>query len=493
MLTAKQLNYPKDKFKVYVLDDGKRDALKYLCQQHHINYISRINNDHAKAGNINHALALINSDLFAVLDADMIPTSEFLNHTVYLFENNKVAFVQTPQVYYNKDMYQRNYRSKIPNEQDFFMKDIQEGKSTLNAVLHVGTNVIFKKSYVEEVGGYPTDSITEDMALGLKLHTQGYIGEFVKEDLVYGLSAETFQTLVTQRDRWCRGNLQVIKKYPIYKYKKLTFKQKWSYYDGAIYWFTSIQKLIYLSFPLFYFIFGIQLINSNWSLISKLLFPYIICQICSIALVTGTLRSFIRFHFYDTAMSPHITISILKELFHLKTSFEVTPKDNIQKGFFQFWTVFPHILLILAIKFALDIGKIRLSFQYIDLGSYILNVFWILYNIIALIVSIKVAYHRPDLHEERMIKINKKIPAFLSYASIKIPVQIIKTDADCLIIECIEALHDYFYLNIPNISNIEVKLINQVNGICTIAVISNDPIIQEKLINLYTAHLKAFY
>ncbi len=78
MLAAKQLNYPKDKFKVYVLDDGKRDALKYLCQQHHINYISRINNDHAKAGNINHALALINSDLFAVLDADMIPTSEFL-------------------------------------------------------------------------------------------------------------------------------------------------------------------------------------------------------------------------------------------------------------------------------------------------------------------------------------------------------------------------------------------------------------------------------
>lgn len=111
-------------------------------------------------------------------------------------------------------------------------------------------------------------------------------------------------------------------------------------------------------------------------------------------------------------MSPHITISILKELFHLKTSFEVTPKDNIQKGFFQFWTVFPHILLILAIKFALDIGKIRLSFQYIDLGSYILNVFWILYNIIALIVSIKVAYHRPNLHEERMIKINKKNSSF---------------------------------------------------------------------------------
>ena len=105
-------------------------------------------------------------------------------------------------------------------------------------------------------------------------------------------------------------------------------------------------------------------------------------------------------------MSPHITISILKELFHLKTSFEVTPKDNIQKGFF------PHILLILAIKFALDIGKIRLSFQYIDLGSYILNVFWILYNIIALIVSIKVAYHRPNLHEERMIKINKKNSSF---------------------------------------------------------------------------------
>lgn len=493
MIAAKQLNYPSQKFSVYVLDDGRRESLKYLCKIHNIHYITRNDNLHAKAGNINHALSLIDSELFAVLDADMIPTRDFLSHTVYLFENNKVAFVQTPQVYYNKDMYQRNYHSNIPNEQDFFMKDIQEGKSTINAVLHVGTNVIFRKKYVDSVGGYPTDSITEDMALGLKLHSMGYIGEFVKEDLVYGLSAETFQTLVVQRDRWCRGNLQVIKKYSIYRDHGLSFLQKWSYYDGAIYWFTSIQKLIYLSFPLFYFIFGIQIINSNWILISSLIFPYIICQIFALSLITGTLSSFIRFHFYDTAMSPHITFSIIKEILHLKTHFKVTPKDNIQKSFFQFSVVFPHILLVLTIKIALDIGKLRLEFQHIDIGSYLLNLFWILYNIIALIISIKVAYHKPDYHEDRMIKIDKKINADIYYDDIKIPVLITKTDVDYLIIECKSTLPDYFLLEIPNIGFMSAKLINQTEISAIISITSKNIDIQEKLVYLYLLYLKAFY
>lgn len=493
MIAAKQIDYPTNKLTVYVLDDGHRDALKYLCKIHDIQYLTRKDNNHAKAGNINHALKIINTDLFAVLDADMIPTKNFLSHTVYLFKNKQVAFVQTPQVYYNKDMYQRNFHSNIPNEQDFFMKDIQEGKLTINSVLHVGTNVIFRKSYVESVGYYPTDSITEDMALGLKLHELGYIGEFVKENLVYGLSAETFQTLVIQRDRWCRGNLQVIKKYPIIKNKGLTFMQKWSYFDGTIYWFTSIQKLIYLSFPLFYFIFGIQIINSNWILISSLIFPYIICQIFSLSLITGSIQSFIRFHFYDTSMSPHVTASIIKEMLHLKTHFKVTPKDNVQKSFFQLQTVLPHILLVLAIKISLDIGKLRLAFQNIDIGSYLLNLFWILYNVIALIISIKVAYHQPDFHEERMIKLDHYIYANIYYDDNKIPVLITKSDVEYLIIRCDYILPDYFIIEIDDIGIMNAKLINQNDNSSIISITSTNPIIHEKLVSIYSSNLKAYY
>ena len=105
---ATNMSYPKDKLKIYVCDDGKRNNLKSLCYKYKVNYITREDNEGAKAGNINNALKHIKGDLFAVLDADMIPKEEFLEKTVGYFSDDNMAFVQTPQVYYNQDMYQYN-------------------------------------------------------------------------------------------------------------------------------------------------------------------------------------------------------------------------------------------------------------------------------------------------------------------------------------------------------------------------------------------------
>lgn len=179
IIASKKLYYPKDKLKIYVCDDGHRDELKKLCKNYKVNYITREDNEGAKAGNINNALNIINGDLFAVLDADMIPKKNFLSKTVGYFSNENTAFVQTPQVYYNQDMYQYNLNKKIPNEQDFFMRDIEVARAANNAVLHVGTNAIFRKKYVMEIGGYPTCSITEDMAVGMLLQAKGYDSEFI--------------------------------------------------------------------------------------------------------------------------------------------------------------------------------------------------------------------------------------------------------------------------------------------------------------------------
>ena len=124
IIASKKLEYPQNKLKIYICDDGHRDELKHLCKNYNVNYITRDNNEGAKAGNINNALSIITGDLFAVLDADMIPKKNFLTKTVGYFTNENMAFVQTPQVYYNQDMYLYNLNKKIPNEQDFFMRDI---------------------------------------------------------------------------------------------------------------------------------------------------------------------------------------------------------------------------------------------------------------------------------------------------------------------------------------------------------------------------------
>ena len=179
IVASKNLNYPKNKFKVYVCDDGKRNELKDLCKLYNVNYITRNDNKGAKAGNINNAINIISGDLFAVLDADMIPKKEFLNRTVGYFSNKNTAFVQTPQVYYNQDMYQYNLSKNIPNEQDFFMRNIEEARASINAVLHVGTNAVFNRQYVLNIGGYPTCSITEDMAVGMLLQANGHDSVFI--------------------------------------------------------------------------------------------------------------------------------------------------------------------------------------------------------------------------------------------------------------------------------------------------------------------------
>jgi Glycosyltransferases, probably involved in cell wall biogenesis len=177
-----------------------------------------------------------------------------LKNTVGYFIDENMAFVQTPQVYYNKDMYQHNLNQDIPNEQDFFMRDVEEARASKRATLHVGTNAVFRRKYVEEIGGYPTSSITEDMAVGMLLQNRGYDSVFLNEELVLGLSANNFEELVKQRDRWCRGNLQAFKSFnPIFM-KGLTFSQKIAYIDGVLYWLSSIQKMIFILSPIIFYL-----------------------------------------------------------------------------------------------------------------------------------------------------------------------------------------------------------------------------------------------
>ena len=101
------------------------------------------------------------------------------------------------------------------------------------------------------------------MAVGMLLQAKGYDSEFINEELVLGLSATTFTELVKQRDRWCRGNLQVIKKFNVLFNKGLTLGQKIAYLDGVIYWLSSIQKLIYILSPLIFLLSYKLIIDST--------------------------------------------------------------------------------------------------------------------------------------------------------------------------------------------------------------------------------------
>lgn len=410
------LNYPKYKFKIHVCDDGRRDSLKLLCEKYNVNYITRDNNEGAKAGNINNALKYLKGDLFAVLDADMIPKKEFLSRTVGYFTNENLAFVQVPQVYYNKDTYQYNLMKNIPNEQDFFMRDIQEARAAINAVLHVGTNALFKREYVDEIGGYPTCSITEDMAVGMLLQSRGYDSVFINEELVLGLSATTFTELVKQRDRWCRGNIQVLKYFnPIFT-KGLTLPQKIAYFDGGVYWFSNLQKIIFILCPLIYLLTRKIIIDSSILNLLNIYIPFILGQILIFNTLSPGNRKLTWSHFYEIAMAPHLTLSILKEMLFFKTEFNVTLKE-IQQGRkqFQFKVAFPHIVIAVVTIIAWIVSTRLLIEKNIHIQAYLLNMGWSIYNFIAAIICIKVAYQKPIFRTSERISINEDITVECTY------------------------------------------------------------------------------
>lgn len=420
------LEYPRHKFKIHVCDDGRRNSLKLLCKKYNVNYISRDNNEGAKAGNINNALKYLKGDLFAVLDADMIPKKEFLNRTVGYFTNENLAFVQVPQVYYNKDAYQYNLMKNIPNEQDFFMRDIQEARAARNAVLHVGTNALFKREYVDEIGGYPTCSITEDMAVGMLLQSRGYDSVFINEELVLGLSATTFTELVKQRDRWCRGNIQVLKHFnPIFT-KGLTLPQKIAYFDGGVYWFSNLQKIIFILFPLIYLLTRKLIIDSSILTLLNMYIPFIIGQILIFNTLSPGNRKLTWAHFYEIAMAPHLTLSILKEMLFFKTKFNVTLKEIQQdKKQFQFRVALPHIIIVLVTIIAWIVSTHSLIENNIHLQAYLLNIVWSIYNFIGAIICIKVAYQKPIFRTSERININEDITVNCYYKQNKFKAKIL--------------------------------------------------------------------
>ncbi|CED93608.1 Cellulose synthase catalytic subunit [UDP-forming] [Romboutsia ilealis] len=420
------LDYPTHKFKIHVCDDGRRDSLKLLCKKYNVNYISRDNNEGAKAGNINNALKYLKGDLFAVLDADMIPKKEFLSRTVGYFTNENLAFVQVPQVYYNKDTYQYNLMKNIPNEQDFFMRDIQEARASINAVLHVGTNALFKREYVNEIGGYPTCSITEDMAVGMLLQSRGYDSVFINEELVLGLSATTFTELVKQRDRWCRGNIQVLKHFnPIFT-KGLTLPQKIAYFDGGVYWFSNLQKIVFILFPIIYLLTRKLIIDSSILTLLNMYIPFILGQILIFNTLSPGNRKLTWAHFYEIAMAPHLTLSILKEMLFLKTKFNVTLKEIQQdKKQFQFRVALPHIVIVIVTIIAWIVSTRLLIEKNIHVQAYLLNMIWSIYNFIGAIICIKVSYQKPIFRTSERININEDITVECDYKQNKFKAKIL--------------------------------------------------------------------
>ncbi|RUL84172.1 glycosyltransferase family 2 protein [Tautonia sociabilis] len=210
ILAAMGMDYPN--FTLWVLDDGRRPWLRAFCEERGVGYITRPDNRHAKAGNINHALSQTDAELFVVLDADFAPRRDFLMRTVGFFDDPRVAIVQTPHHFLNADIFEMNLGlgDQSPNEQRLFFDVVQPSRDAWDCAFCCGSASVQRRSALMEVGGIPTDSVTEDILSSLALLRRGYVTRYLNEPLAFGLSPESVAGMFVQRQRWCRGGLQLM-------------------------------------------------------------------------------------------------------------------------------------------------------------------------------------------------------------------------------------------------------------------------------------------
>src|SRR6478736_2707537 len=251
------------KHTTYVLDDGKSDDVRALAAELGAEYIVREGNAGAKAGNINNALSVTSGEYFVILDADFVPKEDFLYQTVPFFAETGVAFVQTPQAYGNLD----NLISRGAGYmQSVFYRFIQPGKNRFNAAFCVGTNVIFRRTAIESIGGMYTGSKSEDVWTSMKLHENGWKSVYISTVLAIGDTPETIEAYTKQQLRWATGGFEILfKSNPFSRKLKLTLDQRLQYFGTATFYLMGVAPGLLLLVPPLQIYLGLAPINSGVS------------------------------------------------------------------------------------------------------------------------------------------------------------------------------------------------------------------------------------
>src|SRR5713226_8585913 len=327
ILGALNVRYPHE---TWVLDDGQRPALCELCEAMGVHYLTRPDNKHHKAGNINAALAQTNSEFIAIFDADQVPLPDFIDHTLGYFVDEKVAFVQTPQEFYNLDSVQHKtnwQEGQTWHEQALFYNVIQPGKNRWNAAFWCGSNSIMKRSALLSVGGIATETVTEDIHTSLRLHAAGWKSIYHNEMLSMGLAPQDFLAFTVQRLRWGQGAMQVLRREnPLFK-RGLTLVQRINYMASIITYFEAFQRLVYTLAPSLVLFTAVLPIRVGVLPFVSRFVPYFALGIlANIALGRGRFRPFETERYNLLKMTTFIRASLALIGFEPK-SFKVTPKS----------------------------------------------------------------------------------------------------------------------------------------------------------------------
>ncbi|MHA1551971.1 MAG: glycosyltransferase family 2 protein [Candidatus Heimdallarchaeaceae archaeon] len=254
-------NYLQDKIQILIGDDTEKspkydEKISLLSKKHRAAYIYDRENYNFKAGMLNIMLKEVKADYVVFLDYDHKLTPNFLRKSISRFaEDENIAFVQAKVNF-------RNIKSKLQIWEAVmyaqFFEVFERSKNRRKKVIFNGSTACFRKKVLDEVGGIPIATFTEDVDLTIQILTRGYDSVLIDEYGSFGLIPSNFPLLLSQILRWAKGSMHTLK----LRWKNI-LKGKMSFYDKIDLSFSALLFFIASSMYLTIFLYVIMFFTGS--------------------------------------------------------------------------------------------------------------------------------------------------------------------------------------------------------------------------------------
>lgn len=425
-IAAMQIDYPADKFNVYILDDGGTLAKRYhpengmaawdrhyrlrrMAEEVGAQYITRPQNQQAKAGNVNHALGNTSGDLVLILDCDHVPTHDILKQTVGFFvADPKLFLVQTPHFFINPSPIEKNLAgvANPPGENDMFYRVIHPGLDFWGASYFCGSAALLRRSHLMENGGLCGKTITEDAETAFALHGRGYRSVYFERPMVCGLSPESYDDYIIQRQRWAQGMLQMfLMDNPLFQ-PGLTLAQRLCYFNSCFFWFFGIVRFIYFIAPATFLLFGLRIYNASWLQILSYVLPYVFSGWIVSNFFYSRARQPFFSEVYESVQAMFLIPAVISVFINpSKPTFKVTPKGGQTSDRETLNPMSVSFLLVIFINIAALIMAVYKWIDYPILRSVIaVTATWSLYNLVLGLISLGAFWERKQVRSHHRIE-----------------------------------------------------------------------------------------
>ena len=422
VFSAMQMDWPEDRLHVYVLDDGRREEFRDFCEELGVGYLTRDNNAHAKAGNINAALAVTGSDYVAIFDCDHIPTRSFLQICMgWFIRDPKLAMLQTPHHFFSPDPFEKNLDTfhAMPNEGELFYGIVQDGNDLWNAAFFCGSCAVIKRAPLLEIGGVAVETVTEDAHTALKLSRHGYNTAYLALPQAAGLATESLSAHVGQRIRWARGMAQICRvDNPLFG-PGLKLGQRLCYFNAMLHFFYGLPRLVFLTAPLAYLLFSAHVFQATAAMITAYALPHLMHASITNSRIQGRFRYSFWNEVYESVLAWYIMRPVLVAFVNPKLGkFNVTAKGGvIEQSYFDWSIARPYLILLLLNLLGFVVGIWRM----VAVGpssevfsTLVINMVWTAYNIILTSASLAVASETRQVRSTP--RVTAALPAALRFA-----------------------------------------------------------------------------